>query len=113
MLSYAGYLLLALLVYQVLSYLRTVRKILLYSSQGVTIYPNAYVPILGNLLDLLQLEKETEESEDPVQIPYPWMLKHFARKTGMPMFDGKKHPLLCINFMGDVNLFISDPVITQ
>ena len=94
-------------------YLRVLRKIQFYEAQGVTVMPNARVPILGNLIDLSKYQKAVEESPEPIVHHKPWLLTKFAKTKGDERFDGKKYPIVLLNVQNTVQLYVTDPEIVQ
>ena len=84
-----------------------------YEKQGVTIYPGA-ATILGNAPDMIKYNqhvlKQVGQNEKGHLI---YLGDKFARDNGDKMYDGAKHPIMCMNILNDLLLYVSDPDVVK
>ena len=108
-----GALVLVLILRQVQLYISVMRKISFYKKQGVTIHPHAHYPVVGNIPDMMKYDEVAAQKSEAETSLNPWIVQNTAELMGEPHYDGKKHPVLLVNFMGEVQLFVSDARICQ
>lgn len=65
------------------------------------------------MIDLAQYEQEVISNPEPELIIFPWLINRFARVKGEGQFDGKKHPIVLMNVMNEIQLYITDAELVQ
>ena len=48
-----------------------------YKKQGVTIFPGAWRPLIGNLPELANYETVSKQSDEPLIFPWSWLLQYY------------------------------------
>ena len=87
-----------------------------YEKQGAVLYPGCKSFFLGNMWDMVEYQK-AYFGEEPIPGPQQWIgLEYFMTKMGYPpeeKFDGKKYPIMALNFQTVPHVWVSDPEIAQ
>ena len=82
-------------------------KIYYYKKQGVTIFPGAWRPLIGNLPELALYDKY-REAEEPLPIVFKWVLHHFLANDDDNGFKVENHKAILLNFFGKLVIIIPD-----
>ena len=83
-------------------------KLYYYKSQGVTITPGAWRPLIGNLPELSKYDELRGTTDEPLPIIFKWLMAYWIDQDDRTTVRYENHKAIAVNFFGELILLIND-----